>query len=411
MEQEKNKNEIKVQNKSTKKLLLIVCICLVMLFIGLFIILKLSNVILDSDDDYFPQINDESDQNNLSNESNQNNLSNESDQNNLSNEEYSYHINVNENSLYVDIMEKNYTNYSKLTEITYHGIKYYIEKGKLFKNENDVISEVDIDSETAKFIASGWSGCSGNELMILTVEGNIYSIDMNFNVSKKYSGGNAKEILYVNNEPQMFSTCSTFVAYALIDEKLYRLPYSTDGKISERSISHPYSFIIDDGSLEDNRLQYLLYPDGSMNKYVYFHDMRSRDMPKIQNSFIKDESLKENENKLISFIFQLDSNYYLVDIHGHIYRIIRPQNVSDNGYTDVSLVTEPSLVNNKNIKSIDLYYSSKKDIKTNNTISHTEEIIFNLEDGSKKVYSTDNNDKISFNSTYYFTKYYSNMSN
>lgn len=389
MEQGKERKDEKiVENKSNKKVVLIIFACFVSSIVVLFIILKLNNVILVDDNDNFPQTSDDS------------------KQKDIKNEEYSYHIDVTENSLYVDIMERNYTNYSKLTEVTYHDIKYYIENGKLFKNESDVVSEVNINNETAKFIASGWSGCSGNELMVLTKEGNIYSIDMNFNVNKKYNGGNAKEILYVNNEPQMFSTCSTFVAYALIDEKLYRLPYSTGGKISERSASHPYSFIIDDG-----RLQYLLYPDGSMNKYGYFYDMQSNNMPEIQDGFIKDETLEGVENKLVSFVFQLDNNYYLVDTHGHIYRIIEPQKVNDSRYAEVSLIAESSLVNNENIKSIDLYYSSKKDIKTNNTKSYTEKITFNLDDGSKKIYSTANNDKISFDFIYYFTKYYSNLSN
>ena len=383
--EKENKNEKTVKDNSNKKVLLIICACFVVLFIVLLIILKSNNAISIVDNDNLPQTSDDS------------------KQTNIKNEEYSYHIDVTESSLYVDKMEKNYTNYSKLTEVIYHDIKYYIEKGKLFKNENDVVSEVNINNETAKFIASGWSGCSGNELMVLTEKGNIYSIDMNFNVNKKYSGGNAEEILYVNNEPQLFSTCSTFVAYTLINGKLYKLPYSNNEKVSERSKSHPYSLIIG-GS-------YLLYPDGSMNKYGYFYDMQSNNMPEIQNSFIKDETLEGDKNKLINFVFQLDSNYYLVDIHGHIYRIIKLQNVNDNGYGEVSLAAEPSLVNNKDINSIDLYYSSKKDEKTNNTISYTEKITFNLEDGSKKVYSTDNDDNISFDFTYYFTKYYSNVSN
>lgn len=207
---------------------------------------------------------------------------------------------VSPNNLYINKYNEMFNNYSRLTEVTYHNIQYYIEKGKLFKKSDDVVSEVDISGETAKFIAEGWSGCSGNELMILTEEGNIYSIDMDFNVSKKYDGGNAKEILFINNYVDVNSTCNRYLPLALIDNELYHI--NNDGTIFKED-RHEYVIYGD----------YILYSDGTMNAYKY--------NDRLKNLEVIDEVLiDQNNNKiLVSFMFGTDKLYYIISSNGNIY--------------------------------------------------------------------------------------------
>ena len=390
---DKKEKETETNNKFNKKLFLIIVICVTALII-LFIILKLDNIILSNDsiDNY--EINRNDNYNDISNDEINNNSEYDKesiDGTEIKYQEYSHHIDITASNLYVNNMEKQYTNYSKLTETNYHDKYYYIKDGKLFKKDNETISEVSLNGETAKYIATGWSGCSGNEIMILTEEGNIYSIDMTFAVNKKYSGGNAKEFLYINNEPQLFSTCSIFVAYALINDKLYRLPFSNGENISERSLSHPYSLILDRGNEYIERFEYLFYPDGSINKYVYFYGNNT-----IQNEFIKKEN---GEKLLISFLYKLDESDYLVDTDGNVYEIIHPTTSSKNGYAEVKLkqINE----SNKKVKYIDLYYNFKKNIKANKTISSNYMITFNYDDGTMISYTTADNREIYFSTVYF----------
>ena len=84
MKKEQNKNDKIIENKYNKKVVFIVCICCIIIFIGLFIILRWNG------------------DNWKNNE--------EKTQNDTKNAEYNYQIDLAKGDLYVDIMEKNYTN-------------------------------------------------------------------------------------------------------------------------------------------------------------------------------------------------------------------------------------------------------------------------------------------------------------
>ena len=319
-------------------------------------------------------------------------------------EEHSKHIDINSNSLYTDVMD--YTNYSRMTEKSFMRRKYYINDGKLFSAEvsGGETTEVNINGEKAKYIAYGNSGCSGSALLVLTENGNVYQIDMNHTVSKIYGDGKAQEILIINRDIYMFSTCETFSSYILIDNKLYYLP-NYDDKIIEKEIIHPYSLIIEDtiNKNQDKKYEYLLYQDGSINKYVYYKFLSDSRNFDIQNEFVKDN----NGNKiLISFVYYLDNIIHFVDTKGNVYSIVRPTEKEAIGYTEFKL--EESKDFEKKVKSIDIIYKNKYNSVNGDTLSQMEQITFNLEDGTKKVYSTDNNDNIAFDSLYYFSNWYSN---
>lgn len=309
----------------------------------------------------------------------------------IENNEYSWHIDVSENSLYVSKHEREYTEYSQLTEITFMDMKYYIDDGILIRDENGKSEEVDLGGEKAKYLAHGMSSCSGSGLFVLTVNGNVFKIDMSLNVEKRYSGGDATEILVISYDYEMFSTCNYYSPYALIKNKLYYIGYLDNKTIVEREKMRPYSLILSDYSYK----KYLLYPDGSINKYAYYGDPNNHDTL-IPNEFITDDSGKK---VLINFVFYLDKNLYLVDVTGKTYTITLPAIDNTYGHVEFKLsrATDFDI-----IKAIDLKYTKKYDIDKETVVSYSEMITFTFENDNQKTYSTDIGDDLSYNTSYYF---------
>jgi len=299
---------------------------------------------------------DNSSSNNINND---NDISQEDDKGKLKTKTYK----INSDNLYVNKYEKQYTDYSKLTEvIDMLDVKYYINNGDLFKDDGGNISKIDISGEQAKYLAIG-SDCGGVSIFVLTNNGNVYGRSYTDEEIKLIYNGNDAEELLVLNESKIFTTCGEKMVNILKDNELYSIyeESTTRKDISPFSIA----FYADD----NNNSKILLYPDGSVNNYMYCSDAEcALDNSNIKNEFITDN----NGNKiLVSFIFSKDNINYIIDTNGNMFKLNVPSfdtsigiskftiekeeniNLSKIDYVEVSSYTKEEIYNYKNYEVSD----------------------------------------------------------
>ena len=205
---------------------------LVILFITLGIIVLISTILI-----ILSQNNNLN--NSITNNKEENNINNKEENNDDIGELKTKIYKISSDNLYVNKYEKQYTDYSRLTEVTNAlDIKYYINNGDLYKNDSGNISQVDIGGEKAKYLAVA-ADCGGVSIFVLTnngdVYGQFYSDDKTFTLM--YDGGDAEEILILN-ESRIFTTCGEKTIYILKNNQLYSL---FDNGISTRKDISPFS--------------------------------------------------------------------------------------------------------------------------------------------------------------------------
>lgn len=312
---------------------------------------------------------------------------------------YSHTFNVSSNDLYVDMQEEKMNNYSRETSIDVADNNYYINDGILYVAHNGNKDAIDLNGEQAKYLGLAQSSCSGSFLAILTQSGNIYRVDFpnSSDFPKKanliYNRGNATEIITYTHTNDIHMTCSSPMLFALADNELYFIPFdfniNLDVDYKTRNEIRPYSVVYhinanevswkNDG--DDSSI--LLYPDGKLNKYVY-----SYNNTEVKDEFVTDEN---GNNILVSFIFNMNKEIYIVDINGKVYKIVGPDNYSEEKL--LPFTVERDLSFDKKIKSVNVDYTSK-DYQQNYIM------VFNYNNGTKKEYSTKNGDDIKFYAGY-----------
>lgn len=295
---------------------------------------------------------------------------------------YRHTFNVSPDNLYVDLQEERMKNYSRETKISLSEYDYYIKDGLLLVSftHRDETRSIDLNGEQAKYLGFAQSGCSGSFLAVLTQSGNIYKINApnSSDFPKKanliYNKGDATEIVTYTKTNDIYMTCSYPILFALVDNQLYYISSGFDIELKDnyetRDEFSPYSVVFD-FYIDDKRFNLLLYPDGSLNKYIY-------GIGDIENDFVTDEN---GDNILVSFIFYLNNEVYVVDIKGDIYKIVGLNNYDGKEVTPFTVEKEFSF----KVKSVDVdFYKGMY------------EVVLNFNDGSKKEYSTKNGDNVEF---------------
>ena len=308
------------------------------------------------------------DNNNGNTDSNINSKDSEDRVDNTSNEELeyqikNYHMDISNDLLYVDDYEKKYSDFSKKTEI--EGLGYYIENRKVYakKDANGELINVNINNEIPKYLEVG-QDCGGIYVYILTEEGNVYggfSYEPE-NIGLIYNKKDAKEIVRVYESP-IFTTCGANSLYILANDKLYftnALNHvqldDKNNNYSTRESVHPYSIAYTLGTkdvIKSNSANYnseakiLLYPDGTLNKYIYTDLLNGYDN-KIENEFAVDE----DGNKLkVSFIYTFNEKVYIISTNGHIYQF---DPINDYVGDKLETFTLINVNKNKSVVSLEL---------------------------------------------------------
>ena len=208
-----------------------------------------------------------------------------------------------------------------------------------------------------------------------------------------YNKGNATEIITYTHTNDIHMTCSSPMLFALADNELYFIPFdfniNLDVDYKTRNEIRPYSVVYhinanevswkNDG--DDSSI--LLYPDGKLNKYVY-----SYNNTEVKDEFVTDEN---GNDILVSFIFNMNKEIYIVDINGYVYKIVGPDNYREEELLPFSVERDLSFGRNISVINVDYFYDNDK-------LNY--EIIFNSSAGTKKEYSTKKGDDITFDAGY-----------
>ena len=325
-----------------------------------------------------------------------------------------YKIDISKDSLFINNREKAYTNYSRKTEVLlYEGTKIYIENNELYYSNENKKEKININNETPKYLEIG-EDCGGTYVMALTVAGNIYGINIpgtpTIGPKILYNKNDATEIVGVT-ESTIFTTCGLATFYALTKDNLIAVPSFllenediNNYHYKTREESHPFSVaysIATTRTYSDDKL--LLYPDGSLNKYIYSY-YHTDDYANLPNQFVE----KQNGEKiLVSFAYYLDDLLYIITTDGEIYKITVPEGYEEE---DADKKTEPiSFKMNKEFtdKKVDfiqlqIQYNEPKRRYNLNRLYQNPELTIHFIDGETKKYSTKSGDKIEVYLTDYF---------
>lgn len=306
-------------------------------------------------------------------------------ENNTNDEMVTQTFKVSPNNLYVDKYNERFSNYSKLNEVTYayESARYYINNNKLYKDDGTV-SEVNINGETPKYLTMGYSGCSGSGIMVLTEEGNIYGSIYYKEWKQLYDGGKASEIFFIDNYAHEGATCSYYLAFALIDNELYQYVVNGEGEIIK----------FEKQNHEVNMFgNYILFADSAL--YRSYYNKLNNSVTIDKNEFLSDD---DGNKILVSFIFEKDDLYYIIDTNGNMYTF---SSQYSNDKVELTKI-------NTNIGKINhIEVVSNNELDEDKFKYHIKKIVFYDSDGNKITYSEENNFKLYYaENSYLYDKTY-----
>lgn len=254
---------------------------------------------------------------------------------------------ISNDNLYVSEQEKKYSNYERSLSVkTTKNFEYYIENDKLFLKNNGVISELNLENETPKYLAIG-ADCGGVYVQCLTKEGNVFLLNKyieELDIKKVYDKNDAEEFLLFN-EDVITTTCGKLSLYVILDDErmLYIPPdYQEESNYKTRNDIHPYStvFRMKDDSIGNG---IVLHPNGTVNKYMYLYGS------KFDNS---QEFITINDKELlVSYIFEANEKVYIIDTDGSIYEVT---NINDKNNEKTLIKLEKSNVISEKIKYVEV---------------------------------------------------------
>jgi hypothetical protein len=271
-----------------------------------------------------------------------------------------YHLAISSDNLYVDSQEEKYKNYARETKVyDVENNLFYIEDGNIYYEKNNEKIKININNEKAKYLGKLVPCSAIPYILALTESGNVYVLNNldTFEVLEDaillYDGGDAEEILPIN-EDQIYATCTVSTLYVLVDNELYSISmksknigenYGTREAVHQFSLAYSFTSSNTDWiSASEYWSSVLLYPDGSLNKYIY----GQHDNADIKSEFVLDDN---GEKILVSYIYNSAGEIYFIDTNGVIYKIIGPDNYDEKEVLPFSV---EKVNENKKVSYIDV---------------------------------------------------------
>lgn len=258
---------------------------------------------------------------------------------------------ISNDNLYVSEQEKKYSNYERSLSVkTTKNFEYYIENDKLFLKNNGVISELNLENETPKYLAIG-ADCGGVYVQCLTKEGNVFLLSKyieELDIKKVYDKNDAEEFLLFS-ESEITDTCGSLSAYVVTnDNKMLSFGFETYDTYKSREEVHPFSLVFRTKETKTSN-GVVLYPDGTINKFMYpFNSTAGKDVyNNVNQEFVK----VDDKDLLVSYIFEANEKVYIIDTDGIIYEVT---NINDDSDARTLIKLEKSNVISEKIKYVEV---------------------------------------------------------